>query len=138
MYIYLYISSAQISHKQDEHNISYTLESRVIGGVGIIGGVGQGWKNSVEMCPKSFAIIFITCLYHRHTHYGISQRQHVFLVYIIQCNCARLYNFFFFMMNYDENGYLHYKNVSKNDCKIIIAGGGGGWNKDVLGGKKWK
>ena len=47
------------------------------------------------------------CLYCRHTHYGISQREHVLRVYVIHCNCARLHNFFFFMMEYGENGYLH-------------------------------
>ena len=40
------------------------------------------------------------CLYFRHTHYGISQRQHVFRVYVT-------HNLFFFMMDYGENGYLH-------------------------------
>ena len=60
------------------------------------------------MRPKSFVIIFITYdLYYRHTHYGISQRQHLFGVYVIHSNCARLYNFFFFIMDYGENGYLH-------------------------------
>ena len=28
------------------------------------------------------------------------------------------------------------KNVRKNDWKLIIGGGRGSWNKDVLGGKK--
>ena len=41
--------------------------------------------------------------------YGISQRQHVFRVYVIHSNCARLHNFFFFMMDYGENDYLHSK-----------------------------
>ena len=31
------------------------------------------------------------CLYYRHTHYRISQRQHVFRVYVIHSNCARLH-----------------------------------------------
>ena len=53
------------------------------------------------------------CLYYRHTHYGISQRQHVFCVYVIHINCARLYNFFFFMMDYGENGYLQSKMWAK-------------------------
>ena len=52
------------------------------------------------------------CLYYRHTHYGISQRQHVFRVYLIHSNCARLHNLFFFMMDYGENGYLHSKKMS--------------------------
>ena len=63
------------------------------------------------MRPKNFVIIFIT--YYRHTHYGISQRQHVFRVYQIHSNCARLHNFFFFMMDYGENGYLHKKMWAK-------------------------
>ena len=58
------------------------------------------------MRPKTFVIIFIICLYYRHTHHEISQRQHVFHVYVIHSNCARLHNFFFFMMGYGENGYL--------------------------------
>ena len=49
------------------------------------------------------------CLYYRHTHYGILQRHHVFCVYVIHSNCARLHNFFFFMMDYGENGYLYSK-----------------------------
>ena len=67
------------------------------------------------MLPKDFVIIFITyvCLYYRHTHYRISQRQHVFRVYVIHSNCARLRNFFFFVMDYDENGYLHAKMWAK-------------------------
>ena len=60
------------------------------------------------------------CLYYRHTHYGISQRQYVFCVYVIHSNCARLYNFFFFMMDYGGGG------------------GVGGLKKDFLGGKKSK
>ena len=65
------------------------------------------------MRPKSFVIIFITYVYNRHTHYGIPQRQHVFRVYVIHCNCARLHNFFLFMMEYRENGYLHSKMGAK-------------------------
>ena len=63
------------------------------------------------MRPKSFVIIFITCLYYRHTHYGISQREHVFRVYVIHSNW--LHNFFFFMMGYGENGYLYAKMWAK-------------------------
>ena len=44
-------------------------------------------------------------LYYRHTHYGISQRQYMFRVYVIHSNCARLHSFFFFMMDYGENYY---------------------------------
>ena len=53
------------------------------------------------------------CLYYRHTYYGISQRQDLFCVYVIHSNCARLHNFFFFMMDYGENGYLHLKMWAK-------------------------
>ena len=49
------------------------------------------------------------CLYYRHSHYEISQKQHVFPVYVIHSNCARLHNFFFFMMDYGENSYLYSK-----------------------------
>ena len=49
----------------------------------------------------------------RHTHDGISQRQHLFRVYVIHGNCARLHNFFFFMMDYGENGYLDVKMWAK-------------------------
>ena len=60
------------------------------------------------MRPKSFVIIFITYVYTIDiTHNGISQRQRVF--YVIHSNCARLHNFFFFMMDYGENSYLHSK-----------------------------
>ena len=62
-----------------------TLESRIIGGVGIIGGldiviiinnrvVRRGGKISVG------GFLVLICLYYRHTHYGISQRQHAFRV----------------------------------------------------------
>ena len=74
------------------------------------------------------------CLYYRHTHYGISQRQHVSRVYLIHSNCARLHNFFFFMMGHGENGYLH----SKMEQKWLKINNRGVWNKDVLGGKKSK
>ena len=56
------------------------------------------------MLPKSFVIIFITYIYAIDI-----QRQRVFRVYVIRSNCARLHNFFFFMMDYGENGYLHSK-----------------------------
>ena len=58
------------------------------------------------MCPKSFVTYPLS-------DYGISQRQHVFCVYIIHSNCARLHNFFFFMTDYGENGYLHSKMGAK-------------------------
>ena len=62
------------------------------------------------MRPKSFVNILITYVYTVDIpHYGISQRQHVFCVYVIHSNCAKQHNFFFFMMDYCENGYLHSK-----------------------------
>ena len=50
------------------------------------------------------------CLYYRDNHYGISHRQHVFRLYVIHSNCARLHNFFLFMMDY---GYLQSKMWAK-------------------------
>ena len=61
------------------------------------------------MGPKSFVIIFIAYVYYRHTHYEVSQRHHVFRIYVVHSNCARLHSFFFFMIDYGENGYLHWK-----------------------------
>ena len=62
------------------------------------------------MCPKSFVIIFIGYVYTIDIPtFGISQRQHVFRVYVIHSNCPRLHNFFSSMMDYGENGYLHLK-----------------------------
>ena len=55
------------------------------------------------------------CLYYIHTHYGISQRQHVLCVYVIHSNCARLHNFFFFMMDYGENGFCTQKWLKINN-----------------------
>ena len=57
------------------------------------------------MRPKNFVFIFITYVY--------TQRQHVFHVYVIRSNCARLHNFFFFLIDYGENGYLHSKMCAK-------------------------
>ena len=45
----------------------------------------------------------------------------MFSVYVVRRNCAKLHNFFFFMMDYGENGYVHSK-MSKNDWKLIIGG----------------
>ena len=62
------------------------------------------------MRPKSFANI--------HTHYVISQRQHVFRLYVIHSNCARLYG---------------------EKCKqkwLKINNKGGDWNKDDLSWNK--
>ena len=65
------------------------------------------------MHPKKFVIIFITYVYTIDIATGISQRRHVFHVYVIHSNCARIVflysNFFFFMTDYGENGYLHSK-----------------------------
>ena len=64
------------------------------------------------------------------SNYTVCQTSFLF-TYFIASNCAKLHNFFFFMMDYGENGYL-YSKIGGG------GGGGGGWNKDVLGGKKWK
>ena len=85
---------------------------------------------SIKFCNHFHYI----CLYYRHTHYGISQKQPVFPVDVIHSNWARLHNFFFFLMGYGENGYLH----SKMQAKMTEINNMGGWNKDVLGGKKFK
>ena len=69
--------------------------------------------NASKKFCSHFHYTFSFTLYYRHTHYGISQRQHVFRVYVIHSNCARLHNFFFFMMDYGENGYLHSKMWAK-------------------------
>ena len=50
--------------------------------------------NYIDASKKFCNHFHYICLYHRHTHYGISQRQHVFRVYVIHSNCARLHNFF--------------------------------------------
>ena len=65
------------------------------------------------MRPKSFAIIFITYVYTIDIPTMGSHRENVFRVYVIHSNCVRLHNFFFFMMDYDENGYLHSKMWAK-------------------------
>ena len=83
--------------------------------------------NSINASKKFSNHFHYICLYYRHTHYGISQRQHVFRGYVIHSNCAKQHNFFYFMMDYDENGYLLFtlKNGSKNDWKLIIGVGEG-------------
>ena len=50
--------------------------------------------NYINVCKRFCNHFLYICLYYRHTHYGISQRQHVFRVYVIHSNCARLHNFF--------------------------------------------
>ena len=65
--------------------------------------------NYINASKKFYNHFHYICLYYGHTHYWISQRQHVFHVYVIHSNCARLQNFFFFMMDYGENGDLHSK-----------------------------
>ena len=64
------------------------------------------------------------CLYSRHTHYGISQKQHVFRVYVIHSNCATLHNFFFLYDGLWWKWLFTLKNVSQNDWKLIIEGVG--------------
>ena len=61
------------------------------------------------MRPKSFVIIFITYVY----TIDIPSGSRVFRVCVIHSNYARLYNFFFFMMDYGENAYLHSKMSAK-------------------------
>ena len=70
-----------------------TLDPRIIGGVGIIGGLdiviiinnrgGGGWNNRGVRPGGKISVggfLVLLCLYYRHTHYGISQRQHAFRV----------------------------------------------------------
>ena len=66
-------------------------------------------NESKKFCSRFHCI----CLYYRYTHYRISQRPHVFRVYVTHSNCAGLHNFFFFMLDYGENGYLHSKMWAK-------------------------
>ena len=40
------------------------------------------------------------------SNYTVCQQVSWFRVSVIQSNCAKLHNFFFFMMDYGENGYL--------------------------------
>ena len=56
---------------------------------------------------------FITYVYTIDIPTMGSHRDNVFRVYVIHSNCARLHNFFFFMMEYGENGYLHSKMWTK-------------------------
>ena len=79
------------------------------------------------MLPKSFVIIFITYVYTMYIPTMGSQRQHVFRVSLIRSNCAWLHNFFFLMIDYGENGYLHSKMWEKNDRKLIIGGVNMSW-----------
>ena len=65
------------------------------------------------MHPKSFAIIFITYVYTIDIPIMGSHRDNMFHVYVIHSNCARLHNYFFFIMDYSENGYLHSKMWAK-------------------------
>ena len=69
--------------------------------------------NYINASKKFCNHFYYICLYYRHTLYGLSQRQHVFAVYVVHSNCARLRNFFFFMMNYGENGHLDSKMWTK-------------------------
>ena len=65
------------------------------------------------MHPKSFAIIFITYVYTIDIPIMGSHRDNMFHVYVIHSNCAGLHNYFFFIMDYCENGYLHSKMWAK-------------------------
>ena len=56
---------------------------------------------------KSFVIILITYVYTIDIPTMGSHRGN--MCYVIHSNCARLHNFFSFMMDYGENGYLHSK-----------------------------
>ena len=69
--------------------------------------------NYINVSKKFCNDFHYICLYYRHTDYGIPQTQRVFRVYEIHSNCARLHNFFFFMKDYGENGYLHSKTWAK-------------------------
>ena len=55
------------------------------------------------MRPKNFVIIFITYVYTMDIPTMGSHRDNMFRVYVIHSNCARLHNFFLFMMDYGEN-----------------------------------
>ena len=91
--------------------------------------------NDINASKKFRNHFHYICLYYRHTHYGISQRQNMFRVYVIHSNYARLHNFFFFMMDCGENGYLHSKMWAKMTEKCpgwkkiekLTIGVGGGW-----------
>ena len=74
------------------------------------------------------------CLYYKHTHYGISQRKHVFRVYVIHSNCARLHNFFSLWWTMVKMAIY----TQKCEQKWLKINNRGGWNKDVLGGKVLK
>ena len=81
--------------------------------------------NYINVSKKFCNHFYYICLFYRHTYYGISQRQYVFRVYVIHSNCSRLHNFFFFMIDYGENGYLHYtQKCEQKWLKNIIIGGG--------------
>ena len=73
------------------------------------------------MRPKSFVIILITYVYTINMLTMGSHGDNMFRVYVIHSNCARLHNFFFFMMDYGEKGYLH----SRMRAKINNWGAGG-------------
>ena len=65
------------------------------------------------MRPKSFVIIFITYGYTVDIPAMGSHRVNMSCVYVIHSNWARLHSFFFFMVDYVENGYLHSKMWAK-------------------------
>ena len=78
--------------------------------------------NHINEFKKFCNHFYYNCLYYRHTHYGISQRQHVFRVYVIHSNCARS------LFLYDGPWWkwlFTFKNVSRNDWKLKIGVGVG-------------
>ena len=77
------------------------------------------------MRPKSFVIIFITYVYTIDIPTMGSHRDNMFRVYVIHSNCARLHNFFLFMMDYGENDYYTQKCEQKWLENNNRWGGGG-------------
>ena len=72
--------------------------------------------------PKKFCNHFhYICLYYRHTHYGISQRQHVLSVYLIHSNCGRLYNSFSLWWTMVKVA-IYSQKCEQNDWKLIKEG----------------
>ena len=57
-----------------------------------------------------------------------------FRVYVIHSNCTRLHDFFFFILDYGENGYLH----SKASLNFQDGGGETHVNKNMKRMKKEK
>ena len=85
------------------------------------------------MRPKRLVIIFITYVYTVDIPTVGSHRDNVFRVYIIYSNCARLHNSFLWWSMVKMAIYT--EKCEQKWLKIINKGG---WNKDVLGGKRQK